>query len=277
VYKVLLVDDERIILQGISNVIEWGSLGTILAGTARNGKEAYDFIVRERPDIVISDIKMPGMDGLQLVSKTYENMPATRFILLSGFGEFDFARTAMKYGVKHYLLKPCNENQIMDALKDLTNELNQRKQMNAYLEKMSTLIGGDSVKGMNDTLRNDHQNKNKHSAVIRKVIEIIDQHLSNPELSLNGVASQMLYMNADYLGKLFKKETGERFSNYVTKERVKKAMEHIELTGDVKIFELADMFGFGDNPQYFSQVFKKHTGFTPSEYRKSYDAISTDF
>ncbi|MNJ80329.1 HTH-type transcriptional regulator YesS [compost metagenome] len=76
-------------------------------------------------------------------------------------------------------------------------------------------------------------------------------------------------MNADYLGKLFKKETGEKFSNYVVKLRMEKAIEEIEKTGDVKVFELAEKLGFGDNPQYFSQVFKKYTGHTPSEYKRS--------
>jgi len=79
----------------------------------------------------------------------------------------------------------------------------------------------------------------------------------------------MLYMNADYLGKLFKKETGERFSNYVMKARMEKAIELIGEMDDVKVFELAELLGFGDNPQYFSQVFKKHTGFTPSEFKRS--------
>lgn len=102
-YKVLLVDDERIILTGISRIVNWNSCGTELAGTARNGLEAMDFIAAAPPDIIISDIRMPGMDGLELVAKVKAINPNIRFILLSGFSEFDYAKTAMQYGVKHYL------------------------------------------------------------------------------------------------------------------------------------------------------------------------------
>ena len=105
-YKVMLVDDERIIIDGISKVIKWESIGTSLIGTAKNGIEAYEFLSQNQPEIVISDIKMPGMNGLELVKKVYENFPEIRFILLSGFSEFDYAKQAMEYGVKHYLLKP---------------------------------------------------------------------------------------------------------------------------------------------------------------------------
>ncbi|MDF2649713.1 MAG: two component transcriptional regulator, AraC family [Paenibacillus sp.] len=118
------------------------------------------------------------------------------------------------------------------------------------------------------TLINFEQNKNKHSQVVQKVIDIVNSELANAELSLNWVAHQMLYMNPDYLGKLFKKETGERFSNYVVTVRIKKAMEIIRHHDDVKMFELAEQLGFGDNPQYFSQVFKKIAGCAPSEYKK---------
>jgi two-component system response regulator YesN len=75
-------------------------------------------------------------------------------------------------------------------------------------------------------------------------------------------------MNADYLGKLFKKETGEKFSNYITRLRIELAIKMIEKENDVKVFEIAEKIGYGENPQYFSQVFKKHTGFTPSEYKR---------
>lgn len=118
-------------------------------------------------------------------------------------------------------------------------------------------------------LNNFETHTKKHSSIIHKMIHVIEEHIVNPELSLNWVASEILYMNADYLGKLFKKETGDKFSNYVVRLRMEKAIEEIEKTGDVKVFELAEKFGFGDNPQYFSQVFKKYTGYTPSEYKRS--------
>lgn len=121
-YKVMLVDDERVILEGISQVVDWAAAGTELVDTARNGIEALDKIGQSRPDIIITDISMPGLDGLGLIEKASEAYPGLRFIMLSGYKEFEYARRAMQYGVKHYLLKPCNENQIHDALSELLQE-----------------------------------------------------------------------------------------------------------------------------------------------------------
>lgn len=132
-YKVLLVDDERIIVEGISLTVDWNAFNTELAGTARNGLEAMAFIESHMPDIVISDIKMPGMNGLQLVEKVYEKFPHIAFILLSGFSEFDYARTAMQFGVKHYLLKPCNENTITEALTEVIAELEKQQSQESFM------------------------------------------------------------------------------------------------------------------------------------------------
>jgi two-component system response regulator YesN len=147
-----------------------------------------------------------------------------------------------------------------------------------YLKEFVRLDKLDTIQALRDfvehtareiTSEHYEQTKNKQSSIINRVESIIHSNLHNSQLTLYGVASEMLYMNADYLGKLFKKETGERFSNYVMKARMEKAIELIGEMDDVKVFELAELLGFGDNPQYFSQVFKKHTGFTPSEFKRS--------
>ena len=103
-------------------MVDWAAAGTELVDTARNGIEALDKIGHSRPDIIITDISMPGLDGLGLIEKASEAYPGLRFIMLSGYKEFEYARRAMQYGVKHYLLKPCNENQIHDALSELLQE-----------------------------------------------------------------------------------------------------------------------------------------------------------
>ncbi|MBW7457671.1 helix-turn-helix domain-containing protein [Paenibacillus sepulcri] len=118
-------------------------------------------------------------------------------------------------------------------------------------------------------LANEAFYQHARSDIIAKVIRCIEVNLADQRLSLLWVAGDMLYMNADYLGKLFKKETGEKFSHYVTRLRMERAIAMIDRMDDVKVFELADRLGFGDNPQYFSQVFKKHTGYSPSEFKRT--------
>lgn len=116
--------------------MDWEKYGTRLAGTARNGLEALQFIESQPPDIIISDIRMPGMDGLSLVKQVKEKYPHIACIMLSGFGDFDYARQAMRHGVKHYLLKPCNENTIAEALVSVVEQLNEERHTDAFLRRM---------------------------------------------------------------------------------------------------------------------------------------------
>ena len=110
--KMIIVDDEKIIRETIHSLIDWNSLGIDVAAVCKDGIEAFDCILDEYPDIVMTDIKMPGLSGLDLIEKVRAAQLNTEFIILSGYGEFEFARTAMRYGVKHYLLKPSNETEI---------------------------------------------------------------------------------------------------------------------------------------------------------------------
>lgn len=124
--KLLIADDERIIRETISTLIDWDSLGIHLIGLAQNGFEAYNIILDESPDIVLTDIKMPGLTGLELIQKIYEINKKTQFIILSGYGEFEYAKTAMEYGVRHYLLKPCNEEQIIRSINEILAEISKQ-------------------------------------------------------------------------------------------------------------------------------------------------------
>ena len=118
--RLLIADDERVIREMIHDLIDWNSLGIEVVGLCKNGIEAYDMVLDEYPDIVLTDIKMPGLSGLELIQKVSELNQNIQFIILSGYGEFEYAKEAMQYGVRHYLLKPCNEYQIIDIMKQVT-------------------------------------------------------------------------------------------------------------------------------------------------------------
>ena len=133
--RMIIADDEAVIRETICTLIDWGSLGIEIVATCKNGLEAYDAILDEYPDIVLTDIKMPGLSGLELMKRLKdaggENI---EFIILSGFEEFSFAAEAMKYGVRHYLLKPCNEQKIIEAARDAADICRARKRR-ALLEQ----------------------------------------------------------------------------------------------------------------------------------------------
>ncbi len=141
-YRLLFVDDEPIIWEGIQLHVDWNALN-IIPSPAKNGNEAYDIIMRDTPDIIITDIRMPGMDGLELVKKVRQENKTMPFIILSGYDEFDYAQEAMKYGVQHYLLKPAIPKQIHRVLQEVTQEIekarereNKQNRSRALLERV---------------------------------------------------------------------------------------------------------------------------------------------
>jgi two-component system response regulator YesN len=134
-FTLLIVDDEASIRNGLCNAIDWQSLGISIIGTASNGKEAYSFIQKYAPDFVITDLKMPLWDGLRLIEETSYLDIDTRFIILSGYGDFNYAKLAMKYGVKSYLLKPIKKEELLSEISTLKKEvLEKRKQHSTQLE-----------------------------------------------------------------------------------------------------------------------------------------------
>ena len=129
ILKLIIADDERIIRETISTIINWKEYDIEVVGLCKNGMETYDMIMDETPDIVLTDIRMPGMDGLELIRRISGTDLNVQFIILSGYGEFEYAKEAMKNGVKYYLLKPCNELQIIDCIEQCKKDCYQQKIM----------------------------------------------------------------------------------------------------------------------------------------------------
>lgn len=129
--KVILVDDEKLVAEAIRRQVDWESCGAVLCRVCLNAFEALKAVEEVRPDIIITDIKMPIMDGLELVRRVRESDPYPEFIILSGYGEFELAKQAMKEGVKQFLLKPCSEEDIRRAIQSALWELEIK---NANLE-----------------------------------------------------------------------------------------------------------------------------------------------
>lgn len=120
IYKVLLVDDEPPALEGLKLVVDWRQMGYQICGECDNGEEALNVIERMAPDLVITDIRMPGLDGLDLIKRVRERtINPPQFIIVSGFGEFDYARKALQFGIKHYLLKPVFAEELTEVLREI--------------------------------------------------------------------------------------------------------------------------------------------------------------
>lgn len=506
--KILIADDEKMIRDSISTLIDWKKLDVELIGTARNGIEAYNMILDKYPEIVLTDIKMPGLSGLELIRRIHDINQNTQFIILSGYGEFEFAKQAMEYGVRHYLLKPCTEEQIIHSVQDAREDyirleslqsLSRKEKdpqnsfynyilfdiLKCYLDMGEQILDSETEErfyqeyhryvGSADsaqdvyylyfideehirssmeqieiffqekypgirvnyfyvpctliivfsqppmegqqliesfiekhflsninretsyshtcfptlrdmfrklasqtkrfssiqyysqgkllTIRNaDNMIRSVHSLsqalfdptaqssiaigdlrdilhnsndpmeirqiiaaviftslhflseedadyLIRHLSELellqdliplkkqvlilleyiyshrkfageqnrlsdrvkkyVYNHLEDPRLSLKWIAETVLFMNVDYLSRRFTKETGEHFSAYLTRKRIQRAQFLFQKNPSANINDVAEQVGCGNNPQYFSQIFKKATGMTPSSYLKT--------
>ncbi|WP_148322271.1 response regulator transcription factor [Paraclostridium bifermentans] len=166
-YKVMLVDDERLILQGVLNIIDWEKLGMEVIHMAENGKEALDKYKENPVDIIITDINMPVITGLELIMKIKEINKRAKFIVLSGYDEFSYARTAMKYGVENYILKPINEEELEAALIDINKKIkDEKEEENIILEKNSIImkllngnVDSNELYYLKDIIRLEFKNK----------------------------------------------------------------------------------------------------------------------
>lgn len=126
-YRVLLADDEEEIRSGISRKIDWTSLGFRLVGEAGNGEEALELADQLRPDVVLTDIKMPFLDGLELCRRLRVSQPGARLVVFSGFDDFEYARQAMSLGVSEYILKPINAQELRQVLEKLRDQLDRQR------------------------------------------------------------------------------------------------------------------------------------------------------
>lgn len=137
-YTLLIVDDEEIEREGMAQFIPWDSYEMKVVSTARNGAEGLEKIAKYRPDLAIVDIKMPVMNGIEMIRKAKEQYPDMTFVVLSGYGDYEFTSQAMELGVRHYILKPCDEGKMIPVLNKAIAELDEARAQNAHSEKMET-------------------------------------------------------------------------------------------------------------------------------------------
>lgn len=242
--RILFVDDEAIVREGLKKCIDWEVNGFEVVGAAENGEKALEYLGQLSVNIVVTDIKMPVMDGLELIRNSRESGYDSKFLILSGYDDFQYAQRALRYGADDYILKPIKEEELLDALIRIRD---------LHFPKQQT------------TLQLLPQ---KYSGTVKTIISCVEMNLDQPELSLKQIADEVLFMSGNYLSKLFLKETGYKFSTFLTIKRMEKAAQLLRENRDVTVYEVAERTGFGNNPQYFSTVFKKYFGKSPSELRE---------
>ena len=244
-YRVILVDDERLIIRGLSTVVPWAELGCEVAGTAHDGVSGLELIRRLRPDIVMTDIRMPNMDGLTMLAAIRSEFPEIQMCVLTAYRDFDYARKALTLGVCRYLLKPSDLEELKEAVRQMVSRL-------------------DAMPQLREDGPEDESVKEAGNHLVRAALAYMKEHCTEQHLSLGEVADHV-YVSQWHLSKLLNKETAQSFFDLLGGMRIAKAKK---LLADpaLRIHEIAEMAGFSD-VAHFSRSFKKLTGCTPGEYR----------
>ena len=127
--KVFLVEDEIVVREGIKNNVDWVSHGCDFCGEASDGELAFPMIQKLRPDIVITDIKMPFMDGVELSKLVKKELPETEIVFLTGYAEFEYAKEGINLGIARYLNKPISSTELLQVVDEIAEKINKRTQM----------------------------------------------------------------------------------------------------------------------------------------------------
>lgn len=239
--RVLMVDDEPLVRHGVATGMDWASLGCEVVGEAQSGEEGLALARRLKPDLIITDIRMPKMDGITMMNMLREEGCAARCIVLTAHSDFEYARGALLFGADDYLLKPFRDQELTHAVARVCRKM----------ESAPAAANTPAVK-----------KEPEATGYVRQAMDYIAGHYADENISIATIAEH-LCVSEGHLSHVFKKQTGMTVTNYLTKTRIDAAMALLQ-TGRVKVYEAAAAVGYKD-VTYFSATFKKLTGLSPSE------------
>ncbi|BDR67617.1 DNA-binding response regulator [Clostridium tetani] len=246
-FRIVIADDEDTIRNGLKNLIESYELNLSVIATAKDGEEAIKVIEEYHPEIILMDINMPFMNGLEVIKSIREKNKDAKIIIISGYNQFEYAQKALELGVFNYLLKPIN-------YRDFKNIL--IKAMDSYSRRMWEI---SKIKEGKEKIENCKD-------VGNLALSYIKENFSNNEISLNLVAQQF-YISQSYLTRVIKQKTGVSFTDYLNKLRINMAKKLLtDSNNDYTINDISSMVGYSSQ-HYFSRAFKNYMEISPKNYR----------
>jgi len=242
--KLVIVEDESNIRECLENLFPWSTLDVMVAASFPNGQEAYKYLSQQHADILLTDIRLPGMTGLELVTMLRESGNQIPVIVLTGYRQFTYAQQAIRCQVTDFLLKPIKYEELTAAVLRIKEQL---------------LL-------MDNTASDAAEASDKESTYHERIISLSKRYISDhlADASLEGAALSV-NLSTGYFSRLFHKVTGSTFQDYLTQYRMTRAAELLKEV-HYKTYEISLMVGY-DNPKNFTRAFKQYYQMSPREFR----------
>jgi response regulator len=258
-YRVLLVEDEDIIRRGLLFAVDWLRAGCVVVGEAVDGEDGLRRIEELAPDIVITDVRMPYLDGLDMLAQSRER--GYEAIILSGYDEFSYAKKAISLDVAEYLLKPIDFEALYAALARIKERLQRRDELRRHQLGKAEVLPAELLQPVTAGI-------GKYTGkLLRRIRSDYAARLSLRELGEEYGVSEA------YLNKCFKQDTSYTFNDFLNRYRIIQAAALLR-AGGRKVYEVGACVGFPDY-KYFTLVFKKYVGCSPGKFRAQYEGESS--
>ncbi|KAA9007573.1 response regulator [Paenibacillus spiritus] len=247
---ILIVDDEPRTRQGIKLSLEAWSAGQHRIMTANNGVEALECLRQEPVHLLITDVRMPEVSGLDVMAAASKLQRRPMIVVVSGYADFEYAQQALRLGAMNYLLKPLDKAELLDVVQTAL----ERETEEERLERLTHLVDPKLLEA----------DRSAVGEPVREAMRLVEEQLADP-LTMAEIAAR-LHLNVSYFSVLFKERTGLPFSEYVSRLRIQRAKEMLVGT-QLPICEIGERVGYKTD-KYFIKVFKDMEGVSPSRYRK---------
>ena len=244
-YSVIIAEDEILLLNHLAEKIEQCAPDFEVAGKAQTGDEAYRLVKEYSPDLLITDIRMPVMNGIELLEKVYNHCPLTKFIIISGYSDFGYAQSAIRLKVSEYLLKPVDPEELTTALGNIRKQY--QIEQKAY-----------------EDIFNESMTRNSPEQIAATLRDYLVQNY-NMDINLNLIAGSMHY-SPSYLTRIFQQQYQMSPLKFITQMRLSQAKHYLSHNPELSVKQVSEMIGYQDQG-YFSRLFKKNTGVSPLDWR----------
>lgn len=249
-YRVLLVEDDMALRFIYSKMKTWSECGFSIAAEATNGKQALEILENQSFDLIFTDIRMPFVDGIEMLRKLHANGNTIPVVFASSYDEFEYARQGLILGAFDYLLKPVEQKKLEEVLKRAKERIDELNNRAKIVPVIAEII--NELEIMSDV-----------NKFVNQVIVYCSEHYREI-FTVDDIADAHGY-SKDYFSKLFKQNFGITFHEFHSRVKIGYAVELLR-TGNYKAYEISDILGYA-SVDYFTKVFKEITGTTPSKYK----------